>query len=120
MEVILLERIAKLGQMGEVVRVKDGYARNFLLPMGKALRAKGIGLSSDARDVTDKYIAQSTAGANTIFSAGTVNSASDLQRQVLALRSHFRKDQLSTQLQKAADDAVAKSSSVGTKVDTTA
>jgi large subunit ribosomal protein L9 len=39
MEVILLERIAKLGQMGEVVRVKDGYARNFLLPMGKALRA---------------------------------------------------------------------------------
>jgi large subunit ribosomal protein L9 len=39
MEVILLERIAKLGQMGEVVRVKDGYARNFLLPKGKALRA---------------------------------------------------------------------------------
>ena len=39
MEVILLERVAKLGQMGEVVRVKDGYARNFLLPQGKALRA---------------------------------------------------------------------------------
>jgi len=39
MEVILLERIGKLGQMGEVVRVKDGYARNFLLPQGKALRA---------------------------------------------------------------------------------
>jgi large subunit ribosomal protein L9 len=39
MEVILLERIAKLGQMGDVVRVKDGYARNFLLPKGKALRA---------------------------------------------------------------------------------
>ena len=39
MEVILLERIAKLGQMGEVVRVKDGFARNFLLPRGKALRA---------------------------------------------------------------------------------
>ena len=39
MEVILLERVAKLGQMGEVVRVKDGYARNFLLPKGKALRA---------------------------------------------------------------------------------
>jgi large subunit ribosomal protein L9 len=39
MEVILLERIAKLGQMGEVVRVKDGFARNFLLPKGKALRA---------------------------------------------------------------------------------
>lgn len=39
MEVILLERIAKLGQMGEVVRVRDGYARNYLLPQKKALRA---------------------------------------------------------------------------------
>ncbi|OYU47656.1 MAG: 50S ribosomal protein L9 [Rhizobiales bacterium PAR1] len=39
MEVILLERVAKLGQMGEVVRVKDGYARNYLLARGKALRA---------------------------------------------------------------------------------
>jgi large subunit ribosomal protein L9 len=39
MEVILLERVAKLGHMGETVRVKDGYARNFLLPRGKALRA---------------------------------------------------------------------------------
>jgi large subunit ribosomal protein L9 len=39
MEVILLERVAKLGQMGDVVRVKDGFARNFLLPNGKALRA---------------------------------------------------------------------------------
>ena len=39
MDVILLERIGKLGQMGDVVRVKDGYARNFLLPRGKALRA---------------------------------------------------------------------------------
>jgi large subunit ribosomal protein L9 len=39
MEVILLERVPKLGQMGETVRVKDGYARNFLLPRGKALRA---------------------------------------------------------------------------------
>ena len=39
MEVILLQRIGKLGQMGDVVRVKDGFARNFLLPQGKALRA---------------------------------------------------------------------------------
>jgi large subunit ribosomal protein L9 len=39
MDVILLERIGKLGQMGDVVRVKDGFARNFLLPRGKALRA---------------------------------------------------------------------------------
>jgi large subunit ribosomal protein L9 len=39
MEVILLQRIGRLGQMGDVVRVKDGFARNFLLPKGKALRA---------------------------------------------------------------------------------
>jgi large subunit ribosomal protein L9 len=39
MQVILLERVAKLGQMGETVNVRDGYARNFLLPRGKALRA---------------------------------------------------------------------------------
>ena len=39
MQVILLERVAKLGQMGEVVDVKPGYARNFLLPQGKALTA---------------------------------------------------------------------------------
>jgi large subunit ribosomal protein L9 len=39
MDVILLERVGKLGQMGDVVRVKDGFARNFLLPRGRALRA---------------------------------------------------------------------------------
>ena len=39
MDVILLERVAKLGQMGDVVTVKQGFARNFLLPQGKALRA---------------------------------------------------------------------------------
>src|SRR6201997_4919357 len=39
MEVILLERVAKLGQMGEVLKVRDGYARNFLLKRKKALRA---------------------------------------------------------------------------------
>ena len=44
MEVVLLERIEKLGQMGDVVRVKDGYARNFLLPQKKALRANKANL----------------------------------------------------------------------------
>ena len=39
MQIILLERIAKIGQMGDVVQVRDGFARNFLLPSGKALRA---------------------------------------------------------------------------------
>ncbi len=38
-EIVLLERVERLGQMGDVVRVKPGFARNFLLPQGKALRA---------------------------------------------------------------------------------
>jgi large subunit ribosomal protein L9 len=46
MQVILLERVAKLGQMGEVVNVKDGYARNYLLPQGKALRANDANVKS--------------------------------------------------------------------------
>ena len=46
MQVILLERVAKLGQMGEVVNVKDGYARNYLLPQGKALRANASNVQS--------------------------------------------------------------------------
>jgi large subunit ribosomal protein L9 len=39
MQIILLEKVVNLGQLGEVVRVKDGYARNFLIPQGKARRA---------------------------------------------------------------------------------
>ncbi|WP_134681178.1 50S ribosomal protein L9 [Paracoccus ravus] len=46
MQVILLERVAKLGQMGEVVKVKDGFARNFLLPQGKALRASDANIKA--------------------------------------------------------------------------
>ncbi|MCB1366805.1 MAG: 50S ribosomal protein L9 [Rhodobacteraceae bacterium] len=46
MEVILLERVAKLGQMGDVVSVKQGYGRNFLLPQGKALRATEANLKT--------------------------------------------------------------------------
>ncbi|WP_145106328.1 50S ribosomal protein L9 [Cereibacter sediminicola] len=46
MQVILLQRVAKLGQMGEVVNVKDGYARNYLLPQGKALRANESNIKS--------------------------------------------------------------------------
>ncbi|WP_371224300.1 50S ribosomal protein L9 [Roseovarius sp. 2305UL8-3] len=50
MQVILLERVAKLGQMGEVVDVKPGYARNFLLPQGKALSASEQNIADfDAR-----------------------------------------------------------------------
>lgn len=46
MQVILLERVAKLGQMGDVVNVKQGYARNYLLPQGKALRASDANIKS--------------------------------------------------------------------------
>ncbi len=44
MQIILLERVANLGQLGDVVRVKDGYARNFLIPQGKARRATDVAL----------------------------------------------------------------------------
>ena len=50
MEVILLQRVPKLGQMGDVVRVKDGYARNYLLPQGKALRANEASRKRFERD----------------------------------------------------------------------
>jgi len=46
MQVILLQRVPKLGQMGEVVNVKDGYGRNYLLPQGKALRANAANIKS--------------------------------------------------------------------------
>jgi large subunit ribosomal protein L9 len=69
MEVILLERVAKLGQMGEVVRVKDGYARNFLLKRGKALRAttdnrskfEGMKADLEARNLVAKEEATKVA-----------------------------------------------------------
>ena len=50
MEIILLERIEKLGQMGDVVAVKAGYARNYLLPRGKALRATKENVERFERD----------------------------------------------------------------------
>lgn len=50
MEVILLERVEKLGAMGQVVKVKDGYARNYLLPQGKALRATEANRQKFERD----------------------------------------------------------------------
>ena len=69
MHVILLERIPRLGQMGDTVRVKDGFARNFLLPMGKALRAneankkkfEGQRAQLEARNLERKSEAQAVA-----------------------------------------------------------
>lgn len=50
MQVILLERVAKLGQMGEIVSVKDGYARNYLLPQKKALWASDVNIKAFESD----------------------------------------------------------------------
>ena len=70
MEVILLERVGRLGHMGDVVRVKDGFARNFLLPKGKALRAtkenkakyEGMKVELEARNVELRGEAQKIGG----------------------------------------------------------
>ena len=69
MDVILLERISRLGQMGDTVKVKDGFARNFLLPQGKALRAneanknkfEGQRAQLEARNLERKSEAQQIA-----------------------------------------------------------
>jgi large subunit ribosomal protein L9 len=70
MQIILLERIGRLGQMGDVVNVKDGFARNFLLPQGKALRATEANRKRferdraqlEARDLELKSEAQAVQG----------------------------------------------------------
>lgn len=85
MEVILLERVAKLGQMGETVRVKDGFARNFLLPKGKALRAtkenkarfEGMRQDLEARNLAEKGEAQKIADKLDGKSFNVLRQASD-------------------------------------------
>ena len=55
MQIILMERVAKLGQMGDVVNVKQGYARNFLIPSGKALRASEANIAGfEAKKITTR------------------------------------------------------------------
>ncbi|MGV8939785.1 MAG: 50S ribosomal protein L9 [Allorhizobium sp.] len=69
MQVILLERIARLGQMGDTVKVKDGFGRNYLLPLGKALRANAANKAKfeadrstlEARNLERKTEAQQVA-----------------------------------------------------------
>jgi len=69
MQVILLERVAKLGQMGDVVDVKSGYARNYLLPQGKALSASARNIANfetqkaqlEARNLETRTEAESMA-----------------------------------------------------------
>lgn len=85
MQVILLERVAKLGQMGEVVNVKEGFARNFLLPQGKALRAseanikafEGRKVQLEAQNAETKAEAQKIADKLDGQTFVVIRSASD-------------------------------------------
>ncbi|MDJ0950612.1 MAG: 50S ribosomal protein L9 [Alphaproteobacteria bacterium] len=85
MEVILLERIERLGQMGDVVRVKPGFARNYLIPQKKALRATKENLEGfehrraelEAANESQRDAAQSTAGALEGLSLVVIRSAGE-------------------------------------------
>ncbi len=85
MDIILLERVAKLGQMGEVVSVKEGYARNYLLPQGKALRANEANIKRfesdkaqlEARNLETKTEAESLAAKLDGETFIVIRSASD-------------------------------------------
>ena len=85
MQVILLERVAKLGQMGEVVNVKEGFARNFLLPQGKALRASDANIKAfegrkvqlEAQNAESKAEAQKIADKLDVQTFVVIRSASD-------------------------------------------
>lgn len=85
MEIILLERVGKLGQMGDIVRVKDGYARNFLLPAGKALRAtdankqkfEGQRVELEARNLERKKEAEEVAKKLGGFTFEVIRSAGE-------------------------------------------
>lgn len=85
MDIILLERVAKLGQMGEVVSVKEGYARNYLLPQGKALRANELNLKKfeaqkaqlEARNLETKKEAEALASKLDGETFVVIRSASD-------------------------------------------
>lgn len=85
MQVILLERVAKLGQMGEVVEVNMGYARNFLLPKKKALRATKENIAHfenqkatfEAHNLKRKSEAQSMASRMKDLSVTLIRSAGE-------------------------------------------
>ncbi|HEY7294820.1 MAG TPA: 50S ribosomal protein L9, partial [Dehalococcoidia bacterium] len=64
-DLILLERVEKLGQMGQIVKVKPGYARNYLLPQGKALRAteKNLAYFDSQKAALEKLNAEKRAEA---------------------------------------------------------
>ncbi|MEM9732705.1 MAG: 50S ribosomal protein L9 [Pseudomonadota bacterium] len=95
MDVILLERVAKLGQMGDVVTVKDGYARNYLLPQGKALRSNKANLAQfeaqraqlEARNLERKKEAEAVAeklAGNTYVAVRSAGETGQLYGSVAA------------------------------------
>ncbi|MDR9428150.1 MAG: 50S ribosomal protein L9 [Salibaculum sp.] len=85
MDIILLERVAKLGQMGEVVSVKEGYARNYLLPQRKALRANEVNMKAfedqkaqlEARNLETKKEAEALAAKLDGATFVVIRAASD-------------------------------------------
>src|SRR5210317_2332593 len=85
MQVILLERVAKLGQMGEIVDVKPGYARNYLLPQGKAQTASDANVKAfeaqraqlEARSLKTKKEAEALAAKLDGQQFIVIRSASD-------------------------------------------
>ena len=86
MQIILLERVEKLGQLGDVVTVKPGYARNYLLPTGKALRANKANLEKfeteradrESRNADAKSAAENTAKAMEGLTVALVRAASEM------------------------------------------
>ena len=103
MEVILLERIERLGQMGDVVRVKDGYARNYLLPQKKALRAtkdnmahfEGQRAQLEAQNLERRSEAEAAAGKMEGLSCVLVRQASDMGQLYGSVSSRDIADALS-------------------------
>ena len=85
MQIILMERVSKLGQMGDVVNVKQGYARNFLIPTGKAMRASEANIAGfeaqktqmEARNLETKTEAESLASKLNGQQFVVIRSASD-------------------------------------------
>ena len=86
MQIILLERVEKLGQLGDVVTVKPGYARNYLLPTGKALRANKANLEKfeteradrESRNADAKSAAENKAKAMEGLTVALVRAASEM------------------------------------------
>ena len=86
MDIILLERVEKLGQMGDVVSVKPGYARNYLLPQGKALRANKVNLEKfeteksqrEADNLARRSDAETESGKMDGLAVSMVRAASEM------------------------------------------